>query len=166
MKKSIIFGGLVVIVLCAVALLVISFTQDRTNQLLAQLPDGAKTVTESYLEAAEISYSEVIPFVYFPSEDMKRFYVDAESKLDDWRLKSVDEINPSLYALTLEIKSKDEHNDNMWHQIWNFVGYVNGEWKYMIGTGYIPEELSDGLDVSRYDYGDGSFAMAPNVTVG
>ena len=162
-KKAICVGSLVLAVLAVAVLSVAVFPRLRTAVTLTGLPEEAATVVEHYCNAAEVNFSEVQPFAYFPLREMQEHYANSSQRLTDWQLVAVEQINENLYALTLRIKSEDVFQDNKWHQIWNFVGCVDGGWHYMAGVGFIPDAISAGLDISKYDYQDNSFPLLPEA---
>ena len=162
-KKARCVGSLVLAVLAVAVLLVAVFPRLRTTVTLTRLPEEAATVVEHYCNAAEVNFSEVQPFTYFPLKEMQEHYANSSQQLTDWQLVAAEQINENLYALTLRIKSEDVFEDNKWHRIWNFVGCVDGAWRYMVGVGFIPDTISEGLDLSKYDYQDNSFPLLPEA---
>lgn len=38
--------------------------------------------------------------------------------------------------------------------MFGFVGNVDGKWLYIGNTDYVPQDIKEGLDLSRYEYTD------------
>lgn len=39
-------------------------------------------------------------------------------------------------------------------RVYYFVGNIDGELKFIVNASFVPDELSDGLDVGAYSYGE------------
>ena len=50
-----------------------------------------------------------------------------------------------------------------YRSVFNFVAYINGEWRYINGVNNIPDDIRDNLDVNRYTYSDDNIVDAEDI---
>ncbi len=63
-----------------------------------------------------------------------------------YRIQSIDRINDGLYALKLELQDAS----GQWKTVYNFVGRIDGAYRYINGVSHIPEALRTNFDPSAY----------------
>lgn len=114
------------------------------------LPKDAQVLVEQYMDAYKIGTKEAAKYAHFESELIRTAYLDAATVLIDYRLESSDRINSNLYALTVLVRTN--YTGSAYLRVYNFVGYIDGQWRYINGLGNIPENIRDNLDEIRYIY--------------
>ncbi len=157
MKKKVPFIiGAVLLLICAAAVICFWLTQYSGNHY--DMPAGAWRVTKNYLSDYKVSTVKSVEHMYWGDrQDIREVYKESGGVLYDYQIDSVDKINDNLYSLTLEMKSST--SDGEWKKVYNFVGYIDGKWYYMNTVDLVPEEISEKLDPSLYDYGDNSMSI-------
>ena len=117
------------------------------------------TFAEEYLQVFQnegpekaVNYCHFQPSEAFTVEDFRTLFVRSSTTIDDYKITSLDKINDDLYAVTLEIKDGEN-----WRQIYNFVGKIDGNYRYMNSVNHIPSTMRENLNVDAYKYSD------PNV---
>lgn len=95
-----------------------------------------KAVTYCHFEASE-----------FYSQDAHRdLFARSGCAIQDYRIRNIDKINDGLYALTLELQDAD----GQWKNVYNFVGRIDGAYRYISGISHIPEALRTGFVPEDY----------------
>lgn len=116
------------------------------------IPNEVQDTVESYFEAFKQSTAEAAKYAYFPTEDIREIYVEqTQQKLVSYKVKSIEKLNDELYAVTVVGRLNTYDSDEI---AYGFVGNIDGTWLYIGTVDYIPETLSEGLDLSEYQYDD------------
>ena len=73
-------------------------------------------------------------------------------RLISYEIESSTKINDKLYEYNVLIKTDFEPEE--YTRVYYFVGNIDGELKFIVNASFVPDELSDGLDVGAYSYGE------------
>lgn len=139
-----VFKICLLLVIIALGVFALSISQRNS------LPEDVQALVDQYMEAYKFGTKEAAQYAHFESELIRVAYLDAATILIDYRLESTERVNDDLYALTVLVKTN--YTGNAYLRVYNFVGYVEGQWRYMNGIGNIPEGIRDNLDEDRYTY--------------
>ena len=71
--------------------------------------------------------------LYAP-DDHRTLYVRSGCAIQDYRIQHIDRINDGLYALKLELQDAG----GQWKTVYNFVGGINGAYRYINGVSHVP----------------------------
>ena len=52
---------------------------------------------------------------------------------------------------------------DVYRSVFNFVGYIDGEWRYINGVANIPTDIQENLDVNKYTYNDDHIVGAEDI---
>ena len=96
----------------------------------------AKAVEYCHFEASE----------HHSQDAHRNLYIRSGCAIQDYRIQRIDKINDGLYALTLELQDAS----GQWKTVYNFVGRINGAYRYINGVSHIPEALRTNFDPSAY----------------
>ena len=66
--------------------------------------------------------------------------------IQDYRIQHIDRINDGLYALKLELQDAG----GQWKTVYNFVGRINGAYRYINGVSHVPAALRTGFAPEAY----------------
>ena len=113
--------------------------------------------TEGIEKAVEYCHFEANEF---HSQDGHRImFARSGCAIQDYRIHSIDKINDGLYALKLELQDADGH----WNTVYNFVGYIDGAYRYINGVSHIPDALRTGFAPEIYRTADISVITAQKL---
>ena len=108
---------------------------------------------EQYLQAFKtVGMKEAVQYCHFEanefhSQDVHRaLYIRAGCAIQDYRIQNIEKINDELYVLTLELQDAG----GQWTTVYNFVGYIDGVYRYINGISHIPESLRTGFVPEAY----------------
>ncbi len=157
-----------VVILSAIALfgiiLALCYGIHARRASVDQLPPAAAAVLEDYLKAYQRGTPYSVKYMHFENDAEISAYINCGSVLYDYRLKSVEEVNPSLYALTLEMSSSQSVLlGQTWETVYSFLGLIDGRWNYIGNIRHIPDDLKTNLDPSRYQYDDPNILDPDNL---
>ncbi len=108
--------------------------------------------TEGIEKAVEYCHFEASEFY---SQDAHRdLYARSGCAIQDYRIQSIDRINDDLYALKLELQDAG----GQWKTVYNFVGRIDGAYRYINGVSHIPATLRTGFTPENYRTTDISVA--------
>ena len=105
--------------------------------------------TEGIEKAVEYCHFEATE-LYSP-DDHRTLYVRSGCAIQDYRIQHIDRINDGLYALKLELQDAG----GQWKTVYNFVGRINGAYRYINGVSHVPAAIST---LSRRGGWDKAFA--------
>lgn len=148
------------IILIVVLLLVagIWYYLSSTKSPVDKLPAAAADVLEQYMDAYKIGTPDAVQYMHFENDTEVNAYINSGAVLLDYRVLKVEEVNPCLYALKLQMSSSQTLLfGDTWETVYSFLGLIDGKWYYIGNVGHIPEDLRSNLDPSKYQYDD------PNV---
>lgn len=100
--------------------------------------------TEGIEKAVEYCHFEATE-LYSP-DDHRTLYVRSGCAIQDYRIQHIDRINDGLYALKLELQDAG----GQWKTVYNFVGRINGAYRYINGVSHVPAALRDGFAPEAY----------------
>lgn len=108
---------------------------------------------EQYLHTFRTEGIEkAVEFCHFEASDLysqdahRDLYARSGCDIQDYRIQSIDRINDGLYALKLELQDAS----GQWKTVYNFVGRIDGAYRYINGVSHIPEALRTNFDPSAY----------------
>lgn len=108
---------------------------------------------EQYLQAFKTGgMKEAVQYCHFEanefhSQDAHRaLYIRAGCAIQDYRIQSIEKISDELYVLTLALQDVG----GQWKAVYNFVGYIDGVYRYINGISHIPESLRTGFVPEAY----------------
>ncbi len=100
--------------------------------------------TEGIEKAVEYCHFEANEFY---TRDVHRdMYVRSGCAIQDYRIRDIHKINDGLYALKLDLQDAG----GQWKTVYNFVGRIDGAYRYINGVSHIPEALRDGFAPEIY----------------
>ena len=100
--------------------------------------------TEGIEKAVEYCHFEATE-LYSP-DDHRTLYVRSGCAIQDYRIQHIDRINDGLYALKLELQDAG----GQWKTVYNFVGRINGAYRYINGVSHVPAALRTGCAPEAY----------------
>ena len=148
MKKRIIQSLLAIVCCVTVALSAIPTAEAAMR---ASVVTG-KVQLELYLEAAKESPQKSSEYAYFPNDDLRLAHEQSNMRLISFEIESSTKINDKLYEYNVLIKT--DFAPEEYTRVYYFVGNIDGELKFIVNASFVPDELSDGLDVGAYSYGE------------
>lgn len=91
-------------------------------------------------------------YAYFPNDDLRLAHEQSNMRLISYEIESSTKINDKLYEYNVLIKT--DFAPEEYTRVYYFVGNIDGELKFIVNASFVPDELSDGLDVGAYSYGE------------
>ena len=81
------------------------------------------------------------------------------------KIESFEKINDNLYGLVVLTKTEQSMITfgDIYRSVFNFVGYIDGEWRYINGVANIPTDIQENLDVNKYTYDDEHIVGAEDI---
>ena len=113
--------------------------------------------TEGIEKAVEYCHFEANEF--YTQDAHRDLYVRSGCAIQDYRIENIHKINDGLYALKLELQDAD----GQWKTVYNFVGRIDGAYRYINGFSHIPDALRDGFAPERYRTVDTSGVTAREI---
>jgi len=136
-----------IILLCCCMILALIGCNDTSKD---SLPEEARLLVETYMNAFMVSTKDSAQYAYFRNEEIREAYCDAATILIDYRIEKIEKINKNLYALT--VLNKTNMTEDAYLKVYNFVGFIDGQWYFINGVGNIPESISENLNKEAYSY--------------
>ena len=144
MKKwTIILLALSLVAVVAVPLLV------NRNESVSKDPFDRQL--ELYLNAAKKSTKKSAAYAYFPSDEIRNAHLMSGGKILDYKVESKADINDRLREYTTLVETNQEPGS--YTRYYYFVGNIDGQMKFIVNAAFVPEEISENLDVAQYSYG-------------
>lgn len=155
MKKVLIFLITICLVVFA-SVFFISHKQNNENKEKYNLPAEANAVVTDYMNAFKKGTSESVKYMNFEDDFLKSAYIDSNDKLLDYKIENVEKINDNLYSIEISAKTESSkfYSGETYQKAFNFVGYIDGKWKYMNGVSEIPDNIRDNLNVDDFKKND------------
>lgn len=100
--------------------------------------------TEGIEKAVEYCHFEANEF--YTRDAHRDMYVRSGCAIQDYRIRDIHKINDGLYALKLDLQDAG----GQWKTVYNFVGRIDGAYRYINGVSHIPEALRDGFAPEIY----------------
>ena len=108
---------------------------------------------EQYLQTfRQDGIEKAVAYCHFEANDVysqdehRALYVRSGCAIQDYRIRGIDKVNDGLYALTLELQD----TSGQWKTVYNFVGHIDGAYRYINGVSHIPESLRGGFTPEAY----------------
>ena len=116
------------------------------------IPDEVVQLAEEYLDALINSTSKPIDIVYFkPEHDTeKEDYLNQGYPLLSYKIEDIEEINKDLYCLTILYELSTTSGNYI--KAYNFIGVIDGEYKFIINQRDIPENIKENFESEKYIY--------------
>ena len=103
-----------------------------------------------YMKAAKNGYASAQQkYCHFESDDTKEVMGLTSSKVLKYEIIELDEITDSLWVVTA--KTLTSTHPEVWYVFTNYIGVVDGEYKVLLNSNEVPEQLKQGIDLERYD---------------
>lgn len=115
---------------------------------LGGLPAEAENAVCEFYNAALIGPEEEAEVLYWPDkyDYMQQIHASDEGTTVSYDIKKIEKVNDNLYELTVHlVTTNDIATSNIEDTITNYVGNIDGTWRYMIHAIYVPDDISDGL---------------------
>lgn len=77
--------------------------------------------------------------------------------VQSYDIVSMEKINDDLYALTVDyVDVPEDENEEYTEDVtaYNFIGKIDGQWRYIFNKRNIPEEIQENFDPDKYIYTD------------
>lgn len=131
----------------------------------AALPDEVCDLIHNYMSAYKEGTDKSVEYIYMEDEFKRSAYINSGDKLVDYKIESFEKINDNLYGLVVLSKTTQSmmRFGDGYRSVFNFVAYINGEWRYINGVNNIPDDIRDNLDVNRYTYSDDNIVDAEDI---
>lgn len=129
------------------------------------LPAEALDLINNYMSAYKKGADKSIEYIYMEDEFKRSAYINSGDMLIDYRIESFEKINDNLYGLVVSIKTEQSMMTfgDVYRSVFNFVAYINGEWRYINGVANIPANIQENLDVNKYTYDDEHIVGAEDI---
>lgn len=108
---------------------------------------------EQYLQTfQQDGIEKAVAYCHFEANDVysqdehRALYVRSGCAIQDYRIQHIDRINDGLYALKLELQDAG----GQWKTVYNFVGRINGAYRYINGVSHVPAALRTGFAPEAY----------------
>ena len=142
-------GTIILFLVLALLLIFIIFIKNTGK---ANEGEDYQQQLELYLEAAKGSPQKSSEYAYFPNDDLRLAHEQSNMRLISYEIESSTKINDKLYEYNVLIKT--DFAPEEYTRVYYFVGNIDGELKFIVNASFVPDELSDGLDVGAYSYGE------------
>lgn len=142
-------GTIILFLVLALLLIFIIFIKNTGK---ANEGEDYQQQLELYLEAAKESPQKSSEYAYFPNGDLRLAHEQSNMRLISYEIESSTKINDKLYEYNVLIKT--DFAPEEYTRVYYFVGNIDGELKFIVNASFVPDELSDGLDVGAYSYGE------------
>ena len=121
---------------------------------------------EQYLQAfRDGGMEQAVEYCHFEEDecysrdDHRAFYIRSGCAIQDYRIRCIDRINDALYALTLDLQDAS----GQWKTVYNFVGRIDGAYRYINGVSHVPAALRDGFVPEAYRTVDANGITAQEI---
>lgn len=115
-------------------------------------PAEVSSLYDEFLRILAVGPEEKVDmYLYYDKPEYKQLSEGAFEPSVESRILRWEELNNSLWSVTTYIRTENQEEGI---DCFHFVGIVDGSWKVMIGKHNIPDDLSAGLDLSRFSYED------------
>ena len=115
----------------------------------ADIPQEVYDCADSYADALmNKGASEAAHLLYFKDESQREIFAESSVTVQQWKLETVEKVNPSLYALTLSVETREDGK----RTVYNYVVKLDGQYWYIIHQRDIPDKLQENFDPERYKY--------------
>ena len=105
------------------------------------------------------TYADIDPYIHYEVPEHKSLNESYFLNIENYKIQSWSKINDKLWEVTTFVQLT---GDSVGEECYHFIGNFDGTLKVMIGPYNIPEELSQGGDLSIYIPSD---ALPPDVIV-
>lgn len=113
----------------------------------ADIPEDVQEFMNAYLEAFQEGAEASVEFVYFPEKyaDFYEAHRNSGDKLLSYEIRDVRRINDELYAFRIYYASETYSSE-----AYTFVAQIDNEYRIVVNTAYLPEELKQGVDENDF----------------
>lgn len=165
-KRTIVIAIIFALCLCCVG----CSSESESVKFETEIPDkNIATVITAYFSAAEgNNIEEILDILYFRDENQTEksaYEANFEAGIQpvSATVYSIDKINDSLYAITLDVEMSNEKDQPNDEPVYNFVALIDEEWRYILAQQNIPEEILDGADLSAFSYSNDAILSSDDV---
>lgn len=129
------------------------------------LPAEALDLINNYMSAFREGTDKSVEYIYMEDEFKRSAYINSGDMLIDYKIESFEKINDNLYGLVVLTKTEQSMITfgDIYRSVFNFVGYIDGEWRYINGVANIPTDIQENLDVNKYTYDDEHIVGAEDI---
>lgn len=168
-KKKISIAVVVVLVCLLICIVAIGqfMPKDRDSEEGPDiaLPAEALDLINNYMSAFKKGTDKSVEYIYMEDEFKRSAYINSGDMLIDYKIESFEKINDNLYGLVVLTKTEQSMITfgDVYRSVFNFVGYIDGEWRYINGVANIPTDIQENLDVNKYTYNDDHIVGAEDI---
>lgn len=129
------------------------------------LPAEVLDLINNYMSAFKKGTDKSVEYIYMEDEFKRSAYINSGDMLIDYKIESFEKINNNLYGLVVLTKTEQSMMTfgDVYRSVFNFVAYIDGEWRYINGVANIPADIRENLDVSKYTYDDKHIVGAEDI---
>lgn len=129
------------------------------------LPAEVLDLINNYMSAFKKGTDKSVEYIYMEDEFKRSAYINSGDMLIDYKIESFEKINNNLYGLVVLTKTEQSMMTfgDVYRSVFNFVAYIDGEWRYINGVANIPADIRENLDVSKYTYDDEHIVGAEDI---
>ena len=122
---------------------------------VGKYPDAYQKALTTYLEAMKVGSDKAIKYTAFPNEIIKWDYLHSPLYIIDYEIIASTEVNENLRAYALNVAGSNQ--PEVYTPIYYFVGCQDGVYTVYINANYVPEQLRENFDISKYDYNSSEY---------
>lgn len=113
----------------------------------SDIPEDVQEFMNAYLEAFKEGTDVSVKFVYFPEEyaDFYDAHRNSGDKLLSYEIRDIWQVNDALYAFHMYYVTEG-HSD----EAYTFVARIDDEYRIILNTTFLPEELKQGINESDF----------------
>lgn len=170
MEKKKIFIAVVAVLVClliCIAAIGQFMPKDRDSEEGpgTALPAEALDLINNYMSAFKKGTDKSVEYIYMEDEFKRSAYINSGDMLIDYKIESFEKINDNLYGLVVLTKTEQSMITfgDVYRSVFNFVGYIDGKWRYINGVANIPTDIQENLDVNKYKYNDDRIVGAEDI---
>lgn len=119
-----------------------------------EVSDFAELVLSQWQENGKNAISEYY-YIIDPTEQSA--FDNSTMTVQSYDIVSMEKINDDLYALTVDYVNVPEDKSEEYTEdvtAYNFIGKIDGQWRYIFNKRNIPEEIQENFDPDKYIYTD------------
>ncbi|MDR0951568.1 MAG: hypothetical protein LBM18_01425 [Oscillospiraceae bacterium] len=131
----------------------------KSSSAFEGVPQEVEDCVNTYLETWRTEGASASgELAYFMNDEYRAASMASNQELESYTVENYEEINPELYSVEITYVTgwpDDEETDT--ESAINFVGKIDGEWKFIVNRRSVPEDIRANFDYDKYAISD------PNV---
>jgi len=130
---------------------IVGCSNTKENDKTAFSSSEASSLIEEYYESLKDGFGSVNEYLYFGDqyEYIRKEVIEFPDKLVDFIVEDSSRINENLYEFTV-LTEFDLFQPGVFVRDFAFVGNINGRAYVITSVDFIPDELSENLDIEKY----------------